>query len=292
MSKDITIIIKTFERPYCLEALLTSYEKMRQKHDWQCQILIADDSKQPYKKYILNRFEKIVTKYICLPFRSGVSYGRNVLLDNVETPYLVHLDDDFWMDKHCNLRMMKNLLIESDLDLLGGMLHNRSERLLSESRWQILYRLFKEKRKGDLLYEIFEKGRSFFYYGDFEAMGDTLKIVPIQYDVPVTRCDVVLNFFIAKTESIRSRNIYWDNALKTQEHEAFFYEAKLNNLAVGVTKSISVEHRPITTLHYRSFRFEGHNKYGTIFLEKHGFTRLEDHVGNGSFEITSSNINE
>lgn len=285
MSKNITIIIKTFERPYCLEKLLDSYVYFAQKHNWNCQILIADDSTQPYKDQILKRYGTFISEYICLPFHSGVSHGRNVLVQKVKTPYFIHLDDDFILTEQSDLLKMMRILTKSDLDLLGGTWYNRPKKTQGESRFQVLRRLLHEKRFGDFVYELMRKGRPFPYYGNFKVKNDELLVLPISYSPPFSPCDLVINFFIAKTASFQAKNIKWDEDMKTHEHEAFFYEAKLQGLKVGVTEEVSLIHQPMSSPHYDQFRFPKGDVYGKLFLRKHGFSKLTDYIGYSSFQL-------
>ena len=69
---DTTILIKTFERPGCLAALLDSLEKI----ETACPILVADDGEDKSAHVCEGRRN---VEYLSMPFDSGLSGGRNFL---------------------------------------------------------------------------------------------------------------------------------------------------------------------------------------------------------------------
>ena len=77
--EKISIVIKTFERKKALERLLDSIEKYYPN----IPIIIVDDSKNNYSKYILKKFKRLNIKYIVEDFDIGLSKGRNILINNV-----------------------------------------------------------------------------------------------------------------------------------------------------------------------------------------------------------------
>lgn len=114
MNDKFTLIVKTFERPQCLNRLLESIR-------WfypDIKIIIADDSKD---------IKPILKRNIChvlLPFDSGASYGRNEALKRVETPYVVTLDDDFIFTEKTKLDIWLKILENSNIDLISGNVEN------------------------------------------------------------------------------------------------------------------------------------------------------------------------
>src|SRR5512143_3189093 len=83
VNEQLTVLIKTFERPKVLRRLLISIR--RQYPDLK--IVVVDDSRQPID------IEGVRT--IPMPFDSGVSAGRNEGLKHIDTRYTLVLDDDF-----------------------------------------------------------------------------------------------------------------------------------------------------------------------------------------------------
>ena len=110
---DVTVLIKTFERPIKLKRLIKS---IRRRYP-DLKIIIVDDSKKP------SLFDGIQT--IPLPFDSGVSTGRNNGLRAVKTNYVLLLDDDFIVNRQTNLtKAYQNILNNPTIDLFAGEVVN------------------------------------------------------------------------------------------------------------------------------------------------------------------------
>ena len=77
---DLTIIIKTFERPHAVKRLFDSIRIFYS----DLPIIIADDSRNPITSL---GDAKIIT----LPYNVGLSKGRNSLIDIVQTKYFLLL---------------------------------------------------------------------------------------------------------------------------------------------------------------------------------------------------------
>lgn len=263
MISDVSLMIKTFERKDCLKKLLNSVRKMQ----LDCQVLIADDSKEPYKDEIMSEYSDIVTKYLVMPFDVGVSEGRNELLKYVETPYFILCDDDFIFDYRSDITYMKHLLETSDLDLLGGLYYDvyplNFGNIIGYFTSILLRTRTKTHRtvKASLLKRLFnrKKGIPRRYFGNFHETSDGhWKVIPVEYREPFVRCDMVLNFFIAKTEAVRQKVGGWNPALKSGEHEEFFFAARSSGLLVGHTEAFGVLHIPKTNRRYRHYRARGY----------------------------------
>ena len=82
---DVTVVIKTFERPAVLARLLRS---LRREYP-TLPVLVADDSRTPASLVSPH------TRVLALPYDVGLSAGRNRALAEVTTPYFWLLDDDF-----------------------------------------------------------------------------------------------------------------------------------------------------------------------------------------------------
>ena len=242
---DITCVIKTFERP---EVCQRAVDSIRSRYP-DIPILVADDSEKP------SDYEG-VTKTFHMPFDSGLSAGRNLLVRNVKTKYFVLLDDDWiFIDdpnngKHFGTDLERFLKIfeSSDLDILGGIV------------------------KG-------ENGRSHFY-GTIEKNGPVLNTTMKRIDKgkPFTRCDFTHNFFIAKTEVILK--YLWDEELKLNEHMEFFLRLKVDgkgSVKVGFTWDVHVLEKRIKSEKYKKFRKRNFFK---LAMRKHGIKIFHNHHGN------------
>jgi glycosyltransferase involved in cell wall biosynthesis len=104
---DVTIIIKTFERPRALDSLIKSIYKFYSNIN----ILVADDSRNPVIREDVD--------YYTMPFNSGLSAGRNLLLDQINTPYFLLLDDDFIFNNETKIEELKKVL-QKGFDIVGG----------------------------------------------------------------------------------------------------------------------------------------------------------------------------
>ena len=113
VNENVTVVIKTFERPKELKRLVDSI-----KHFYpDMKIIVVDDSKEPLK------IEGV--KNITMPYDSGVSAGRNLAVSAVETKYLLLLDDDFIFYRKTDLEAaLKKLDRYDEIDILGGEVVN------------------------------------------------------------------------------------------------------------------------------------------------------------------------
>ena len=107
--------------------------------------------------------------------------------------------------------------------------------------------------------------------GYFETSNNKLNVHYSRFDFPeFTETELCLNFFLAKTSSIKAIK-GWDEDLKLQEHTEFFYRAKLNNIKVGFSNKMSVKHFPVQMKEYENNRSRN---YTYIFLKKYNFLEI------------------
>jgi hypothetical protein len=109
--RQLTALIKTFERPRILRRLVASIKRLYPA----LRIVVVDDSREP---------SPIVgVETIVMPYDSGISAGRNEGLRHVTTPYVLVLDDDFIFYRHTRLipalRLMER---HPQVDIMGGQL--------------------------------------------------------------------------------------------------------------------------------------------------------------------------
>lgn len=274
---DISILIKTLERETHLIQLLTSIKK----YGFQGPVLIADDSKVPYGNSIKDKFPDLRIHYLELPYDTGTAEGRNEMLKLVQTPYFLLCDDDFVFDKRTRIPLMLKLLNDFNLDILGGVFrqHNRKTRLgksllklnnfLNGFEWTIPS------------YQIYE------YHAGLSVEKDRISLFPITYEDPVTICDLIHNFFLARTDKVKAFE-GWNPILKGGEHQNFFIRAKLAGLKVGTTRKCGVIHDQWTANSeaYKALRNRG-NEYQMMALEEFGVDRLDNYreVLGGTFGI-------
>lgn len=176
---DVSILIKTFLRPGCCRRLVNS---IRRFYPF-VPILIADDSHVPVA------IDKEV-RIFHLPFDSGISKGRNVLLGQLETPYFVLCDDDFIFTRNTKLEKLFQA-IQRGADLAGGQVRGHGG-------W---FGYFDERNRA-----VFRQARG------------------IHNGFPVY--DFVQNFFFASATKFFEHRLCWREQLKVREHQHFFRDAK------------------------------------------------------------------
>jgi len=206
MKDEVSIVIKTFERPRALERLLRSILASAAADS---KILIADDSLHATASDL---FERENIQYFRLPYDSGLSYGRNYLVERVTTPYCVLLDDDFVFIPETNLGILLDIVKHKDFDLaagaVDGLIHGKPG------------------------------------YANLEVRDRNLSIKlgapPRSHCNGLPVYDMVNNFFLAKTATLR--DVGWDERFKIYgEHTDFFlrYSAKYR---VTFTDEVVVGH--------------------------------------------------
>ena len=142
-------------------------------------IIICDDSKdaQYNKEYIMDKFNDLNINYIITGFDTGVSKGRNILINNVKTKYFVLCDDDFIFTKQTNLLHMKE-----QLDILGGtcLYAIRVEHKQKITIFQHTIRLF-QKILG--------------IYRKISYRGDIISVDSTKIQINLYKTDICDNFF-------------------------------------------------------------------------------------------------
>lgn len=252
---EVTIIIKTLDRCDCLINLLDSIFKKYPK----IRVLVGDDSEISSKEKILSKFNQYNLQYYNLEKDCGLSAGRNFLLNKIQTKYFVLADDDFVFDQKTNLERAVQILEEKKLDIIGGYIRNYK---IVKSNWDKLFVLIQKILKYELPTN---------YIGTLKMEGNTFYADYTVHSFPeFAETDLVLNFFLAKTERIKEIH-GWDPKLKLQEHTEFFYRVKLNNLKVGFTNELSVQHHPVKLKKYSEKR---NRNYTNVFMDKYAIDKI------------------
>ena len=234
---DVTAIIKTIMRPACLNRLVESIRRYYPR----LKILIADDSTDASASH---KFGPDVT-VIPLPYDTGLGAARNVLVDAVQTGFLLYLDDDYVFTEKTKIEVFRQILdANNDIDIVGGaMLDFRNG---AQSRR--LYHGLMRRQGDDLVYT----------NGCYQKrMGSH----------PVEIVDVILNFFLARTESVKK--VMFDGDLKINTHTDFFLRA-MGKLKVAFTPAVEIIHQPERSAKYTELR---ERKYVDLMKKKHGFKR-------------------
>lgn len=200
---QLTALIKTFERPKKLKGLVRS---IRRRYP-ELKIVVVDDSREPR---LLKGVETLV-----LPYDSGVSAGRNAGLKEIQTPYMLSLDDDFVFNRNTDLlKALKDIKASPQIDILAGEVIYLPLRIVHDySRTPV-----------------FPTSAS-----PLHAPGTVIGDFLVHLKVP--------NFYLARTERIRL--VGWDDKLKRLDHADFFTRA------VGVLTA--VQNPAFKVLHYPTY---------------------------------------
>lgn len=180
---DIGIVLTTFLRDEVIFKTLKHYSEFPYK------IYLGDQGFFTLEKEnIYDEYRKQGHSIIYLPFDCGLSYARNVLVNQVLEPFTFITDDDIHI--RTNLDSYLKHFEKKELGIVGGKIYNHySHKWQNKNKNLIL--------EDNILYYISPKG---------------------EY------CDVVLNFFLARTKIFQ--DIAWDEKQKMVEHSDFFLRLK------------------------------------------------------------------
>jgi GT2 family glycosyltransferase len=215
-----TAIIKTFQRPKDLDRLIRSIRRYYPK----LQILVGDDGFEPSPRSDVG--------YLRLPEDIGLSAGRNALLEHVQTPYFLLLDDDFEFFRKTKIDKLIKLVDQNELDIAAG----------SSAKIKIKLLILRRRKVKP-------------YYGLFNFRDNQLRLVRGGQDKGkgYLLCDITNNFFVARTDKIRALG-GWDPELHLNEHEEFFVRAWRQGLRVGHRSDVVVLHWASRPTGYLKFR--------------------------------------
>jgi len=181
---------------------------------------------------------------INVDFDMGASYCRNLGLSMVNTPYVVTLDDDFIFNERTKLETWLDILENTSIDLISGDVTNTRYEACFKLENKILQ--FVRKNKG------------------------------IESGYPLY--DIVLQFWMARTEKIRSFG-GWCNEFKTIDHMPFFINA-FNKIKIAYCNSVYVDHKQERTKEYNRFRQDRSQMYFDLILDKFNLNKIIGYWGN------------
>ena len=223
VERDITGLVKTFQRPEALRRLVASI-----RHFYPgIAVLVVDDSEEP-----LEPVPEGTTRYWHLPFNSlGVSAGRNFGLRQVETEYVLVCDDDIVFGRKTDLAKMLRTLLTTRFDVVSCM-------WMDHEPWRSIRRGYR-RYEGTL--EIAD-GALVHRLGATRGMVDGLPVF-----------DIVHQFFVASTAVLGPEP--WDARLKVAgEHVEFFLSLKERGLLATRLPDVVVYHYPELPPAYQPFR--------------------------------------
>lgn len=209
VADDVTLIIKSFERPAHLDRLLGS---VRQFYP-TVRILVSDDSRPPApgRAWIQRHYPSV--ELYTMPFDTGNSRGRNLLLSQVRTQYFLTLDDDFVFGLATRLETLLELLEKHERISIacGSVMGLR-------------------------------------YSGKFAIDGKGVLnhvSVPVESAEMADNCevaDICPQFFMARLEAVRHFG-GWDERFAVYDHNAFFVRAWQAGVQAAFCGSVDITHK-------------------------------------------------
>ncbi|MCA9174294.1 MAG: glycosyltransferase [Planctomycetales bacterium] len=218
--RHVTFGITTFDRPKLLANLVRSILKRYPT----ARIVVANNGKR------MPRLPDCV-KVLQLEFDCGLSAARNAIVDQLQTPYLLILEDDFLFIPETHIEPMLEVLeADAEVGCVGGALRDVN-------------------------------GRVACYALDIEVFRDRMEVREATHRVRITPagspyrlCDMVWNFCLFRREMLQDHR--WDDRLKVGEHCPYFHQVKLGaKWRVATTNATAIYHvpqkRPADYLQYR-----------------------------------------
>jgi len=180
---------------------------------------------------------------------SGISVGRNALVDAATTPYILLLDDDHLFDEQTDLARLVRAADGGGgggggarWDVLGMRVRNLPGIAELESHVDIVIPRYVARVTAF-------RGRRVTLCVWNENLGPSV----VGLTTPL-RVDVVHNALLGRVAALRRTR--WRGELKVNEHLSFFLDARAAGLAVGYLPSVFVHHRPrAASACYRAVRF-------------------------------------
>jgi GT2 family glycosyltransferase len=238
--RDTTLLIKSFQRPRCMKRQLQTLRKF-----WpDTPVVVADDSEPPVQRAIAQMAQYYLgdrLTFVRLPFDVGVSTGRNRLVDTAQTPYVVLLEDDFVFTAETRLEELVGHIRADTYDLVSGTVV-----LVHETQVQ-------------------------HYEGYITLRADTLYLAPLEHYEHHQQCDVVTNFFAARTDIVRA--VRWDEELKLSEHLDYFMRCQQYGVRVGYEPTVKILHTRERPSGYQSYRRRSFD-YHQVWLGKWGIREI------------------
>jgi len=242
--EGITAAIKAFERPQCLERLIRSIRRFCPGMN----VVVGDDSIRPVPRRDV--------RYLRLPPDIGLSAGRNAMLRAIDTPYFLLLEDDMEFSAETRVELLEQLVADRVVDIAGGDLVRCRRKLWFVRRKPQHYNGLFDLHDGHLRLVEGDRGRG-----------------PIHQ-----LCDIVPNFFVARTEQILAMG-GWDEELKLYEHEEFFVRTKRHGLNIGFCPEVRIYHWVARPRRYSQYRARD---FGALAAEKMQIFRFTDFLGHTS----------
>jgi glycosyltransferase involved in cell wall biosynthesis len=237
VERDVTVLVKTFERPDALRRLVAS---IRRRYP-RLAIVVVDDSAKS-----LDPVPDGVTRYEHRPYNSlGAAGGRNLGLRLVETPYVLCSDDDMAFERRTDLGKLQRAVEDTSFDVVSCV-------WLDFDPWKDICR-------GPRRFEGTLDIEDSVLVHRLGATRGTLEGLPV--------FDIVHQFFLASVERLGPDP--WDAELNLSEHYELFLDLKERGLRCTRLPDVVVQHRQELPAGYQEVR-EDTGRYVELWLAKRG----------------------
>ena len=241
VERDITVLVKTFERPEALKRLIASVRALYERMP----IVVVDDSAQP-----LDPAPAEVATYVHEPYNSlGAAGGRNLGLRHVETPYVLVCDDDMVFERRTDLGRMLYALESTSFDVVSCI-------WLDFDPWKGICR---GPRRFEGTLDV-EDDILVHRLGATRGSADGLPVF-----------DVVHQFFVAALDRLGAEP--WAADLNLSEHYELFLTLREHGLKSTRLPDVVVQHRQELPPGYQEMR-EDTRRYVDAWLAKRGLKGL------------------
>jgi len=247
MSEEIAVIYTTFLRDWLAKKTIISIVK-----NWKpgFDLFVGDQGREgsETEKEFFDFFIKEAKTWKPLPFDCGVSYARNYLIKaavekGIHYCLLTADSIEFIPETVSNLDKGIQLLQNNpSVGILGFDLNNRTP-------WEYLMDI----QNGHFLLK----------------KNDAIEIDP-QTGLRIKRCDICRQFFLAKIDTILA--VKWDEALKTGEHEDFFWRYKQAGYQVRWTPDIAGNYIDYKPAEYLKYRMRQYSEFRRILFKKYNLS--------------------
>jgi hypothetical protein len=202
---EITVVVKTFERPACVAQCVVSIRRFYPG----IAVIVCDDGRET----LFGNDEEPIpgVRWITVPFESGhtIGGGRNVLLRAVTTPFFFLADDDHVFTPGTRLDVFYGVMRRHRLDIAGG----------AQGKGDCTIAVFEER--GDVVLQRFHV-----YHQELEP--------------GVVLCDRIANSFLGRTARVNS--VGWEDRIYGGEHSEFFLRTSRQGFRTAFVGYVYVDH--------------------------------------------------
>jgi len=237
--RNVDFLITTLDRYYLLEQLLNSIFKYYPN----AKVTVADQSRD-IKSSFYNQWSDKDLRVFPLPYDCGLSFARNILVENTDRDYKLLLEDDFKFTEQTDIKKLKKLMDVADI--AGGS-------------------VYKAKNYQRLPFECYLKkyGKELWQVSDGEKWK---KYKGVNYKK--TGC--VMNFAMFRKNVFY--DVKWDNRLKLREHQHFFYRARRKKIVYTDDVRILDNKKGAGHPNYR--KMKGRDEFWKIAMEDLGINKV------------------